>query len=411
MDGVVTVFLRNRGEVLLLGRSDDVDSDRRLWGAVAGQAEGGPDAAAREEIREETGLHEAVSPVRRGEPVEVDDRDRGTRWLVHPFLFDADSRAVDPNDGTTGWEWVPPPEILRRETVPDLWTAYDRVRPRVETVATDETHGSAYVSARALEVLRDEAALAAERNGDYDGLVSLARDLRDARPSLQAVANRVDRAMATADETPGGVERAATAVLEQALSATDRVAEHAAPLTDGCVLTLSRSGTVAAALDRARPREVLVMESRPAREGVDVAEALADETDVTLFVDAAVAHVLGTRDVDRVLVGADAVLPEGRVVNKVGTRTAAIAAARADVPVYALCSRDKVVPDVDEPDFEPGDPEAVYDGDAEVDVANPTFDVTPADLIAGVVTENGVLDADEVGAVAEELEEFAGWDA
>jgi translation initiation factor 2B subunit (eIF-2B alpha/beta/delta family) len=177
------------------------------------------------------------------------------------------------------------------------------------------------------------------------------------------------------------------------------------------VLTLSRSGTVAAALDRARPREFLVMESRPAREGVDVAEALADETDVTLFVDAAVAHVLGTRDVDRVLVGADAVLPEGRVVNKVGTRTAAIAAARADVPVYALCSRDKVVPDVDEPDFEPGDPEAVYDGDAEVDVANPTFDVTPADLIAGVVTEYGVLDAEEVGAVAEDLEEFAGWDA
>lgn len=61
---VVTCFLRYRGEVLLLHRSDAVGSYAGQWGAVAGHAEGDPDGAAREEIAEETGLDDAVSFVR-----------------------------------------------------------------------------------------------------------------------------------------------------------------------------------------------------------------------------------------------------------------------------------------------------------------------------------------------------------
>jgi 8-oxo-dGTP pyrophosphatase MutT (NUDIX family) len=53
---VVTCFLRNRGDVLLLRRSEDVGSYAGQWSGVAGPAEGNPDDAAREEIREETAL-------------------------------------------------------------------------------------------------------------------------------------------------------------------------------------------------------------------------------------------------------------------------------------------------------------------------------------------------------------------
>jgi translation initiation factor 2B subunit (eIF-2B alpha/beta/delta family) len=52
----------------------------------------------------------------------------------------------------------------------------------------------------------------------------------------------------------------------------------------------------------------------------------------------------------------------------------------------------------------------VYDGDAHVSVAVPTFDATPPDLVAGVVTESGVLDADEVRDVAADHREAAAWD-
>jgi len=156
---VVTCVLRNEGEVLLFRRSDAVGSHRGLWGVVAGHADGDPDAAARQEVREEMGVDpDRLALVRTGEPFEVGDEEG--EWLVHPSLFDCPTRAVEHNRETEGLEWAPPTAILRRETVPRLWMSSDRVRPRVETVAGDTDHGAAYVSVRALEVLRDEAAVA-----------------------------------------------------------------------------------------------------------------------------------------------------------------------------------------------------------------------------------------------------------
>ncbi len=407
--GVVICFLRNRGEVLLLRRSAEVGSYPGLWGAVAGHAEGTPEATAREEIAEETGLADECDLVRAGEPFAFTDEGLGTRWRVHPFLFDCDSREVDPNWETAEAEWVPPTEILRRETVPDLWTSYRRVAPDVSTVADDRTHGASSISLCALAVLRDRAGAVREGVESHD-LEGLARDLRDARPSMTVVRNRINRAMAGADDgAPEDVERAAIETIERASDADEAAAERAAELLPERVLTLSRSGTVREALERAAP-QVFVAESRPAREGVEVAEELARAgLDVTLHVDAAVAHVLATEAVGCVVVGADTVLPDGRVVNKAGTRTAALAAGHEGIPVYAVAARDKVRPD-DDYALEFGDGEAVYDGDAPLDVLNPTFDVTPADALAGVVTEDGMLSPAEIADAAEELAELAAWE-
>ena len=333
--------------------------------------------------------------------------------MVHPYLFDCDSRDVRLDEEASASEWVPPTEILRRGTVPDLWTSYDRVRPGVDTVADDRDHGSTYLSVRALETLRDEAALAVERDaGDWDDLAALARDLRAARPSMAVVANRVNRAMHAAadDRKPAAVERAAEVAITDALDADDAAAATAAETVDGdCLVTLSRSGTVREALRRADPEGVLVAESRPGGEGVGVAESLAvDGTAVTLAPDAALAHELAGGDHDAVLVGADAVLPDGRVVNKVGTRAVALAATREGVPLFVVAAAAKVSTDPD-PHLEPADPTDVYDGDATIDVAAPLFDVTPPDLVAGYCTERGVLDADDVAAVAAAHRERAEW--
>ncbi|MFC7044449.1 NUDIX domain-containing protein [Halobacteriaceae archaeon GCM10025711] len=407
---VVTCFLRNDADVLLFRRSDRVGTYQGQWGVVSGHAEGDPDAAARQEIAEETGLRDAVTFVRAGDPFTVEDADLDRRWVVHPYLFDCDDRDVTTNEETTDYEWVPPTELLHRETVPDLWRSYDAVAPTVETVRTDATHGSAYVSVRALEVLRDQAAVLAADGSDWGDLADLADDLAEARPSMAALGNRVNRVMAAAtdDRTPEAVEAAATDVIDDAIRADRATAANAADRVAGkAVVTLSRSGTVTDALLAAAPDHVLVAESRPAREGVGVAETLADAgIDVTLTTDAAVASLLD--DVDVVLVGADTVLPDGAVVNKVGTRAAALAAAREGVPVYAACARDKVSTDP-EPVLEAGDPAAVYDGPADLAVENPVFDVTPADLVTGVVTEDGALDADDVAAVADDLRDLADW--
>ncbi|MFC7075353.1 NUDIX domain-containing protein [Haloarcula halophila] len=426
---VVTCFLRTDGEILLLCRSDGVGSSPGRWGGVAGHvADDGdptapdrdPETAARAEIAEATGLEHAVTLASRGEPFSVAD---GTDdWLVHPFLFDCDSRAVRTNAETAETAWVQPPEILRRETVPRLWTAYDRVRPRVATVREDRTHGSSWLSVRALEVLRDEAAAVVEGHrddcetverpsDDWDGLAALARSLRDARPSMAVLANRINRTMLAASDgrSPATVETAAGRAVEQVCAADREAARAAAEALPARIATLSRSGTVQETLHEAAPEAVLVAESRPGREGIGVAEALAASTDVTLTTDAALAFELDDWDAGAVLVGADRILPDGRLVNKVGTRGAVLSAAAADCEVFVVAASDKIAPE-DGYDLEPRSRAEVYDGAADVAVTNPTFDVTPADPVTAVLTEQGRLDPAEIQAVAAAHREWQAWD-
>jgi translation initiation factor 2B subunit (eIF-2B alpha/beta/delta family) len=418
---VVTCFLRHEGAVLLCKRSEAVGSYPGTWGAVAGHAESRAaeeltdadlDAAARREIREETELGDGdVTLVRRGEAFDVTDANLGVAWTVHPYLFDAATRDVRANWEASVAEWVAPTAILHRETVPDLWESYDRVRPRVETVATDRDHGAAYISVCALEVLRDEAALAARRGGDCVSVAELARDLLDARPSMSVVRNRVNRVMHAVRncEAARPVEHVASAAIERAVSADRRAAERAVDhVTDRRVATLSRSGTVRQTLQYADPEAVLVAESGPGREGVAVAESLADDAAVTLTTDTGFAHALETWDADVLLVGADTVLADGRVVNKVGTRAAALASSFEGIEVLVTAAVDKLSPDGGIA-LEPRDPTEVYDGEADIEVLNRTFDVTPPDCVDGVVTEQGLLDGSAVARVVEDHRDHAAW--
>jgi ADP-ribose pyrophosphatase YjhB (NUDIX family) len=294
MPHAVTCFLRHRTSVLLGRRSDAPGTDAGHWAAVSRRVEGDPTAAeARRTIGEETGVEDPTL-VRVGDPVEMRDGDR--TWTVHPFLFAVGSRTVDPN-GFAAHEWASPPVIRDRLTVPGLWDAYAAVAPTVETVVEDTAHGSAWLSVRALDVLRDRAAVA-----DSIGPVNAtARALRDARPSMAAVANRVNRVMATAEWTPEAVRERAAAVAEAALDADD---------------------------------------------GAALAGELAGY--------------------DAVLVGADAVLADWSVVNKVGTRGAALAAAREGIPVYVVAAADKMRPD-ERFVGERGAATDLYEGSAPVD--------------------------------------------
>ena len=415
---VVTVFLHHRGAVLLLRRSADVGSYPERWGAVAGHVEDDdPDASARAEIEEETRLSEHdVSLVRRGKPLSVEDEARETRWIVHPYLFDASTRDITTNWETAEAEWVAPTAILQRTVVPKLWTSYRRVAPSVVAIANDTTHGSATLSIWALEVLRDRAGLLAaadhiDPEQAHARLVDTAQELIGARPSMAALRNRVHRVMHTClpDAPASAVSRTAHEAIGRALQAdTDTAARAADRIADKRVLTLSRSGTVLQALRRADPApSVVVAASQPAGEGIGVAETLADAgLDVTLIPDAAIATTIAD-DMDAVLVGADTVQPTGDVINKTGTRTAALAAAHEDVPFFVACSTDKISPS-ETVHAEDGPSRDVYNGTASVAVRNPTFDRTPADLVTGgLITDRALLAADDVATVADDLASLA----
>lgn len=361
----------------------------RVFLARSGSTDGGFEGTARELAHEWAPGQTTLARV--GEPVEVD----GSR--LHPFLFDC-----EPGDAEEGSDWVHP-TALRHDGPMGHWRAYRAVSPSVGSVREDRTHGSAYVSIRALEVLRDRAA----EEADWPTLVEHATDLLAARPSMAALANRINRAMFAADgsRSAAALEDAAKAGIDRAAGADRQAAERAAELIEGTVLTLSRSGTVREALLAGEPDRVVVLESRPDREGTEVAEGLAESLDVTPTLDAAVSHVMP--EVDRVLVGADTVLADGSVVNKVGTRTAAVAAAREEVPVHAVAAADKISPS-ESPILESVDRGEITDDDR-VEIDCPLFDRTPPGLVAGVITEAGVLDADGIEATAADHERRSRW--
>ncbi len=123
---VVSAFLRNRGRFLVLRRSDRVGSFRGRWSAVSGYIEGreSPRARALQEIREETGLKRARFRTT-AEPLMT--RLGTTAFVVHPFLFDVDSRRVRLDWENLEYRWIARDELPMLETVPRLRDVLQRL--------------------------------------------------------------------------------------------------------------------------------------------------------------------------------------------------------------------------------------------------------------------------------------------
>jgi translation initiation factor eIF-2B subunit delta len=141
--------------------------------------------------------------------------------------------------------------------------------------------------------------------------------------------------------------------------------------------------------------KVYVTESRPNSDGIDTAKRLASNgVPVTLSIDACMPALL--READLMLCGAEAILVDGSAVCKTGTYLAALAAREQGLPVYVLADSKKfdatslrgvehALDPIEREDFP-----QLGGGDA-VNVAGHLFDRTPANLIRGIVTENGLL--------------------
>ena len=105
--------------------------------------------------------------------------------------------------------------------------------------------------------------------------------------------------------------------------------------------------------------------------------------------------------VNKVLVGADRICADGKIINGIGTYQLALAAERAGVPFYVLCETLKFDPRLrgDEVELEEKEVSEVVEPGIlppEVEVKNPYFDVTPLELVTDIVTENGLLTPQEV---------------
>lgn len=161
-------------------------------------------------------------------------------------------------------------------------------------------------------------------------------------------------------------------------------------------------GVIRAAHEQGKAVHVLVDETRPRLQGARLTawELLQEGIPCTLIADSAAGHFLLRGKVDAVIFGADRIAANGDVANKVGTYKLALAAAANGVPVY--CAAPLSTIDLDMPDGlsipieERPAEEVLYIGHERiapvgVPVANPAFDVTPAQYISAIITEVGVL--------------------
>ena len=161
---------------------------------------------------------------------------------------------------------------------------------------------------------------------------------------------------------------------------------------------------------------VWVSETRPRNQGLLTAWELKEQgVPHTLIADNAAGALLAQGKVDAIIVGADRITANGDTADKVGTYLKALAADAARVPFYVAAPRstiDFACPDGDAIPIEErsgdelrllhgvddnGQSRAVWSIPADEEVANPAFDVTPARLIAAIITERGSCPATTTG--------------
>jgi methylthioribose-1-phosphate isomerase len=121
---------------------------------------------------------------------------------------------------------------------------------------------------------------------------------------------------------------------------------------------------------------------------------------VTLITDNMAGFMMSRGEVDAVVVGTDRVAANGDVANKIGTFMVAVLAHRLNIPFYVACPISTIDLDVLDggmiPIEERASDEVIgfrhYHWAARgVKVRNPAFDITPADLVTGLITERGVI--------------------
>ena len=264
-------------------------------------------------------------------------------------------------------------------------------------------------------------------------LRAAAARLVDARPTAVNLAWAVQRvaragATATAAEFATALRREADAIHAEDRAICRGIGAAGQPLiTPGIgllthcnagALAVSELGTATAPMYLAHragvPFRVYADETRPVLQGARLTawELQQAGIDVTLVCDNMAAHLMSRGLVDLVIVGTDRVTANGDVVNKIGTLGVAVLAKHFGVPFYVACPSSTW-----DPDTATGARVAIEQRRADevtevrgvriaapgVKVVNPAFDVTPAALVTGIITERGIVRASGTMSLGEML--------
>lgn len=210
------------------------------------------------------------------------------------------------------------------------------------------------------------------------------------------------------------LSREADAIFNAELEAARQIGKYGSPLLEDedTVLTHCNAGALAtvgygtslavvrAAVETGKRINVIATETRPLLQGsrLTAFELAHDKIPVKLIVDSAAAQMMSRGVVDKILVGADRILKTGHVTNKIGTLPIALSAKFYGVPFY-VAAPVSTLDMVTDPSMvvieERNQREVLYVAGSRVaprnvEALNPAFDVTPPELVTGIVTDRGV---------------------
>ena len=244
-----------------------------------------------------------------------------------------------------------------------------------------------------------------------------AERIASARPTAVNLRWAVQRVLQAEDR-----EAEALAILEEDIQACRAIGDHGRAELQRAerILTVCNAGRLATAgmgtalavvyakAEAGEPVEVFACETRPLLQGARLtAWELADAgVPVTVLPDGAAPALLASGHIHAVITGCDRVAANGDTANKIGTYSLALAAHHHDVPFYVAGPRSTLDPhtatgaDIEIEQRDGGEVRAVAGLDVTTAVWNPAFDVTPAELITGLITDAGVLRAPYGPAIA-----------
>jgi len=210
------------------------------------------------------------------------------------------------------------------------------------------------------------------------------------------------------------LEKEAVAIFDEDLAANRAIGRLGAELIPerARVMTHCNTGALATAghgtalgvirSSKGKNISVIACETRPYLQGARLTtwECVQEGIPCTLITDSMAGHLMSRGEVDVVVVGADRIAANGDVANKIGTYTLAVLARRHGIPFYVaapLSTFDPGIPDGSQIPIEERAADEVtgYRGmrwaPQGIAVRNPAFDVTPAELITGIICEKGVI--------------------
>jgi methylthioribose-1-phosphate isomerase len=318
--------------------------------------------------------------------------------------------------------------VLDQQLLPfeKKWLPVDSVEEMISIIKALKVRGAPLIGVAAALSLADEA-----RREKYPlkEFLQVAERLRGARPTAVNLMNAVDRLVAAARSETGykAVWDEAVAIFREDVSLCEKMGQAAAQLIDdgdgilthcntGGLATAGRGTALAAisyAWEQKKALHVYVDETRPLLQGGRLTAWELSEMGIphTLICDNMAGYLMARGKVQKVFVGTDRIAMNGDFANKVGTYSVAVLCKHHGIPFYVVgpsttvdrhCASGRDIPIEERSAAEVRGVEGSFGkiqwASEKSAVYNPAFDVTPVDLVTGIVVDDQLFSQNDLKA-------------